>query len=428
MGRSNDIGMSLLFVVACAALGFVACSDGDEEPGDAASRTGGKGGTGTTSGGSAGADAGPGAVYALTTQIFGETEDQSYVLLAPSLDPAEPLAIEDAVIEIPGRALGTGPDSGGVLFVAGDQGPTVTRYELSDSGRLSEEGEVSFLGRGVTAFTEYGGQFQYLSDGKAYYFDGATAQIVVWNPESMKVTDSVSLAELAHEGETLSFTAVPVRDGSALYTFAAWRKGLEVSERVAVVVVDTESDAVTIVEDDRCGYVRDGVLAADGFLYLATEAFGAAAHALNDGNPAPCLLRFDVENERFDPDFHVTLASLFDGDTAGSLIVGPNGSTFLRVLDASAVPEGTTNPRVVASAAAWSWARFSPGDDPVVERLDSSALTGGSVLPFRLGARLVAPVFVGSASTELVELTEDGPDERAALTVPGLVFSAVKLR
>src|SRR5690606_9428010 len=120
---------------------------------------------------------------------------------------------------------------------------------------------------------------------------------------------------------------------------------------------------------------------------------------LNDENPAPCLLRFDLENERFDSEFHVELADPFDGDIAGSLIVGPDGGAFLRVLEPSAVPEGTTNPRVLASAAAWGWAKLVPGDEPTVERLETSTLTGGSVLPFRLGTRLVAPVFEGSAST-----------------------------
>jgi hypothetical protein len=398
---------------------------GGKEPGTGGNEPG----TGGQGGGGAGAPAeDPDAIYALTTQIFGETENQSYVLLTKTLDENTELSLDDAVVEIAGRALGTGPDEGGVLFVASELAPTITRYDLTENGGLSGGSSVSFLGRGVTKFGEYGGQFQYVSEEKAYWFDGPTAQVVVWNPSTMKVTGSVSLASLAHEGEVLSFTAAPVWKGDKLYTFAAWRAGLVVSERVAVVVVDTATDTATIVEDTSCGYVRDGVLASDGKLYLATEAFGSAAHHLNGDNPAPCLLRFDTSDDSFDDTFNVELSSLFGGDTAGTLVVGPDNQAFLRVLDASAVPEGTDNPRVLASAAAWGWAKLTPGDTPMVTKLTSVAPGSGSVLPFKLGQRMFAPLFVDGESTEFLELTEAGPSTDEAITVPGLVFSAVKLK
>jgi len=380
-------------------------------------------------GGAAGAQStGPDAVYALTTQVFGETENQSYVLLSRTLDSQTKLSLDNAVVEIAGRALGTGPEGSGALFVAGELGPTITRYDLNEAGDdLSGGNTVSFLGKGITSFGEYGGQFQYLSQEKAYWFDGPTAQVVVWNPTTMKVTGSVSLTSLAHEGETLSFTAAPVWKGNKLYTFAAWRKGLAITPRLAVIVLDTSKDSAKIVEDTRCGYVRDGVLTGDQ-LYVATEAFGSAAQYLNAANPVPCLLRFDIKTETFDATFKVELSSLFNGASAGSLVVGPGNQAFLRVLDAKAIPEGVTNPRVLASAPVWGWAKFTPGDSPEVELLKDAALGGGSVLPFVLGDRTFAPLFVAGEETRFMDLTADGPSTDDAITIPGLVFSAVKLR
>ncbi len=402
---------------------------GEEATGGGAGSGGNETGSGGQGGGGAGAPASePEAIYALTTQVFGETENQSYVLLTKTLDENTELSLDDAVVEIAGRALGTGPDEGGVLFVAGELAPTITRYDLTEGGGISGGSSVSFLGKGVTKFGEYGGQFQYVSEDKAYWFDGPTSQIVVWNPSTMKVTGSVSLASLAHDGEVLSFTAAPVWKGDKLYTFAAWRAGLVVSERAAVVVVDTATDTATIVEDTRCGYVRDGVLASDGNLYMATEAFGSAAYHLNGDNPTPCMLRFDTSDDSFDETFNVELSSLFEGDTAGTLVVGPDNQAFLRVLDASAVPEGVDNPRVLASAAVWGWAKLTLGDTPSVTTLTSAALGSGSVLPFQLGDRMFAPLFVDGESTEFLELTKNGPSTDEAITVPGLVFSAVKLK
>lgn len=425
---------------ALSALLLPACGDDDSSDstggsGGSSDATGGaagassSGGSGTATGGGAGAGNAEPPVYAFTAQVFGETETVSYVLLSDRIEPDASLSIEDAVLEVPGRALGAGPNEGGVLFVVTDSAPTVSRYTLEEDGTLSSDGSVSFLPRGVTKFGEYGGQFQFVSDTKAYWFDGATAQIVVWDPSTMKVTGSISLEDLAHDGENLSFTAAPVLHGDKLYTFPGWRLSpMETVARAAVVVIDTNTDEATIVEDTRSGYVRDGVLGSDGKLYVATEAFGSAAYHLNTDNPVPRLLRFDPETETFDADFSVDLSSLFDGATAGSLVVGPGNQAFLRVLDAEAAPDAPANARVLASASAWGWATLTLGDDPSAILLEDAELSSGSTVPFTLGTRVFAPVFIGNESTSFVELTKDGPASGEALSIPGLVFSAVKLR
>jgi hypothetical protein len=41
---------------------------------------------------------------------------------------------------------------------------------------------------------------------------------------------------------------------------------------------------------------------------------------------------------------------------------------------------------------------------------------------------MFAPLFVDGESTEFLELTKNGPSTDEAITVPGLVFSAVKLK
>jgi hypothetical protein len=449
-----NLGPTAALVGLCVAIALPACGANDDEEthGPAGGKngatggaraTGGRDATGgsTSSGAPGGADGEPplggaggetGApiaesVYALTAQVFGETENTSYVLLTDTLDESAELSLGDAVVELPGRALGTGPEGAGVLFVASDQAPTVTRYALDDGGGLTEDGMVSFLGKGITKFGEYGGQFQYVAGDKAYWFDGPTAQIVVWDPSAMTVGATISLGELAHEGEVLSFTAAPVRKGSKLYSFAAWRRELEIVSRLAVVIVDTEQDDVQIVEDTRCGYVRDGVLDDDGLLYLATEAFGSAGAYLNPSNPEPCLLRLDTSTASLDPDFRVSLAELSGAPAAGSLVRGPGNQPFLRVIDEAAIPEEVTNPRALASLPVWGWAKLTLGDEPSLEAVDA-ALAGGSVLPFQLGERAFAPVFVAGEETAFVELTAEGPAAAAAAAVPGLVFSAVKLR
>lgn len=415
-----DTTSSTALVLALTLFGSSGCGHDDDHgyPSDRVSSAG---------AGSGGESMGAAAVYALTTQIFGETENTSYVLLTSELDADTELSLDDAVVEVAGRALGTGPEGSGLLFVAGELAPTITRYQLNGDGKLQGGTSVSFLAKGVTQFGEYGGQFQYVADDQAYWFDGPTAQIVVWNPTTMKITGSIALTALAAPDQVLSFTAAPLRQGDKLYQLAAWREGPAIMPRAAVVVVDTKANTARIVEDTRCGYVRDGVLASDGKIYVATEAFGAAAHFLNDANPKPCLLRFDTATDTFDPGFDVELSRLFDGASAGSLVVGPDNQAFLRVLEDADLPDTITNPRVLASAPFWSWYKLTPGDEPTVTSVEAP-LAGGSVLPFKLGDRTFAPIFVDGEETQFLELSKDGPLTAGAISVPGLVFSAVKLK
>lgn len=367
-------------------------------------------------------------LYAVTTQVFGADTTESYVVLTDTLSTEGPLSLDDA-IELPGRALGVGPDGTGRFYVAGDSSATVTRYDLNSEDRLVKGDSISFQGKGLAALGEYGGQFQFVDEHKAYYFDGATGQVIIWDPEDMAVTGAISLNKLVIQGTILTFSASPVWvNDEQLVNFAGWREGAKVPSLAGVVSIDTSTDEATVVTDERCGYVRDGVLADDGYIYVATEAYGASVHRLNDANAAPsCLLRFDPSTNEFDADFHIELSDLFDGATAGSLVVGSNHQAFLKVLDEeTAGIDEDTHPRVLASAATWRWATLVPGDEPQVELLRVPA-DNGSVVVLELGDRRFMALSVGRESTNLVELTDSGPGA-ASTSIPGIVFSAVKLR
>ncbi|TKD11804.1 hypothetical protein [Polyangium fumosum] len=412
---------ALLITLAFPAL--AACSDGD---GDGTGGTGGSGGTGGQGGGGGSAT---GPLYALTTQVFGANggDNTSYILVTDKLGGDATLTLDNGV-EIAGRALGVGPEDGGAVFIVGDAGPIVTRYDLQADGTLRAGTTMSFQGKGIATIGEYHGQFQFVSETKAYFFDGATAQVIVWNPKDMTITGDIKLNELVIADTTLTFTAAPLRLGDDVITFAAYRKGPEVPSRSAVVVVNGKTDQATVVTDDRCGYVRDGIEGPDGKIYLATEAYGSAVHRLNEANAAPpCMLRFDPTTKTFDAAFHVELNTLFGGQTAGSLIRGPGNEAFLRVLDESVFPiMPDTHPRVLASASAWKWATVTLGDTPTAEVLDA-APNNGSVIPLQFGDRSFVSLFQGQDSTKLLELGAKGPGE-IALSTPGLVFSGLKTR
>jgi hypothetical protein len=372
---------------------------------------------------------GTGPVYAITTQVITTDEPHSYVILTDKVDHTEPLSLDQA-IELPGRALGVGIPKSGALFVGGNEARTVTRYNLTSDGRLEKGATVSFDGLGVASIGEYQHQFQFISDTKAYYFDGRTSQAVVWNPSDMSVTGSINLSGIAVEGAILTFSTLPVRLENQVIMPLGWRPatGVGITKQAGVVVIDTRTDTATIVKDSRCGYVRDGVMGPDGMLYLATEVYGAAVRRVAGGEmPAPCLLRFNPRTLEFDPSFHVRLDTLVNGGTAGSLLPGPGGTAWLRVFDESLFQvQAATHPRTLASAPVWKWwqLRLDTLTATPVEKLPA---TTGSTFLFEADDRLLFTEFAsGSTATSLRELTDQSGTVTA--TLPGISFSFLQLR
>lgn len=373
------------------------------------------------------------ALYALAASVYDGNAWITYIAQSPTL--ANHITLDDA-LPLEGRALAVGPDGKGVTYVA--NGTSITRYRLNEEDVLeAEEPSISFSGVGVTSIHEYGGQFVFHSDDKGYFFDGDNSQIVVWNPEEMTVGQPIPLdivpSEL--EGVVITYSAAPVKVDNKVVTFVGLRQSVVPITPTAVVVLDTEDDTAEVVTDDRCGYVRDGVLASDGWVYLATEGYAAAYQRINNGDDiaAPCLLRFNPEDNEFDSEFLVETASLLDGSTAGSLSVAKDGSVYLKVLDETLAPIAEdSNARVIASAPAWKWASLSVGETPSATLLDL-APTSGSVTPFDLGSRRVVltnrQAEVDGATITVSDISEfqSAPTEPVG-TVDGLVFSITKLR
>lgn len=373
------------------------------------------------------------ALYAFGAQVYDGNTWITYVATSSRLDTH--VTLDDAV-PIAGRGLAVGPDGLGVTYVT--NGTTITRYRLNESDVLEpEEPTLSFAGVGVTDIHEYGGQFVFKSPTKSYFFDGDNSQVVVWNPEELTVGQPIPLDIVPEEveGVTITSSAAPIVNGDQVITFVGLRQSVVPTTPAVVVVLDTEEDTAEVVTDDRCGYVRDGVLASDGWAYLATEAYASSYQRINevDEIAEPCLLRFDPEKKEFDSEFRIELKSLFDGDVAGTLVVAKDGTAYLKVLDEALQPiTAESNARVTASAPAWKWASLTVGNSPSGELLDLPP-TSGSVTPFTLGNRRIASTNrqaeVNGNTITVSDLSDlnSAPSEVIG-TVDGLVFSVTKLR
>jgi len=375
-----------------------------------------------------GDDEEPTSLYAVTTQLLAEDPSDSYVLLTTKAEQAGSQSL-DGAIKVPGRALGVGLPKTGSVYVVSDASATVTRYTLTDDDTLEASGTVSFSAQGISSLGEYQANFQFVSETKAYYFDGATAQVVVWNPTAMTVTGAIPLPELAIPDTVLAFSGVVVRREQQVIMPVGWRpvSGVGITRRAAVVSIDTSTDVATIATDERCGYTHDAVLGPDGKVYIATEAYGAAVRrVLGEDAPEPCLLKYDPRTRAFDTTFYRSLEDLVGGGTVGALIPGPEGTAYLRVLDERIAPvvEGT-HPRTIASGTGWQWWALEL-DTFVATRDAKFPSTSGSVFLFETENHTLYTEFGAGASSTTLRALDDGG--RSTLTYQGLSFSLVQLR
>ncbi|RKH33479.1 hypothetical protein [Corallococcus sicarius] len=371
-------------------------------------------------------------LYAFVAQVSADSESQSYVILTDKVDHTEPLSLENAT-EIDGRALGSGISKSGALFVSSSESAVVTRYNVTNDNKLEKAGEVSFASKGLSTIGEYQNQFQFVSDTKAYYFDGRTSQIIIWNPKEMALTNSISLPEMTIAGTVLTFASNPIRVGTKVLMPLGWRpaSGIGITKKAGIIVLDTATDTAVLATDDRCGYVRDGVVGADGQVYLATEAYGAAVKrtAQSDVNvPTPCLLKFDPATAKYDAAFYKELGALTNGGATGSLLQGPAGSGYLRVLDETAYPvQAGTHPRVIASAVAWRWWKLDLANITQATLVDTLPASTGSSFLFQADNRTLFTEFTnGGTHTNFRELSD--LSGKVVATHSGLSFSFLQLR
>ena len=371
-------------------------------------------------------------LYAFVAQVSADSESQSYVILTDKVDHTEPLSLENAT-EIDGRALGSGITRSGALFVSSSESAVVTRYNVTNDNKLEKAGEVSFASKGLSTIGEYQNQFQFVSDTKAYYFDGRTSQIIIWNPKEMALVNSISLPEMTIAGTVLTFASNPIRVGTKVLMPLGWRpaSGIGITKKAGIIVLDTANDTAVLATDDRCGYVRDGVVGADGQVYLATEAYGAAVKrtAQSDVNvPTPCLLKFDPATAKYDAAFYKELGALTNGGATGSLLQGPAGSGYLRVLDETVYPvQAGTHPRVIASAVAWRWWKLDLANVTQATLVDTLPASTGSSFLFQADNRTLFTEFTnGGTNTNFRELSD--LSGKLVATHSGLSFSFLQLR
>lgn len=383
-------------------------------------------------------DAGPvddGPLYAIATTQF--LPDGLLSLVALVEDPGAPGTLEvEQALEIGGAASIYGIDGSQAFVVGSSEAPVLTRYEVTAGRELVLGERLSMANLGVSSAFKREGLVPFLSETKAYWLDDATQQAVVWNPQTMVIEGTFSLAAAAREGYILELGERAVlRDDGLLFVGARHRTDTDGEAGTAIaLVIDTAADElVEVIEDTRCGDTVHIVADAAGTLYFGSGAVGAVLYALQRPAeyPAPCVLRILPGEQRFDPDFHLEIPSLVGDRSAGRLVAGANGSAYVLALheedlDFELGPD--TEIWAPWDATAWRWWRLALDASADAALVDDAPLASaaGHVLHAD-GQDYITNVQTTDGTTTL--LVDDGSESlRAGLQSPGLPYGLLRVR
>jgi hypothetical protein len=440
----------LLASIAIAAV-TVSCSDDDDTPekenGNAA-RSPGQGGEGSGGGNKATAgegngEAAPGVggsaaaagggdggvevpIFAMTTNVWGTEGATGYLFTLPSLAGGEPTL--DNAIEVAGGAWLTGVTGEPYVYVSsGEGGPTITRYEVTETGELKEGPTVSFAGLGITSGIRFG-TAPIVSATKAYMLDVENGLVVTWNPRDMKVGKVIDLGLQKREGIAPTLTAIVAREDQVFVT-AAWESDWKWRGGSRLIAIDPATTKVVASEDDtRCEALSVVSRALDGTIYFGPQAFTAGARAVlgADFGTSSCALRIVPPGTALDQGWEVNLSELAGGKAAGAFMLATDDVGFFRVFYQEEI--GATAETWLDSLAkpAYRWWRWSIGAKEAEE------IPGQDLSLEASQYEVDGKIFFGNPSedwsaTTIVELDAEG-DLSPGVTVQGSPGGIVRVQ
>lgn len=278
-----------------ALVGFAACGDPSGSPADA----------------SVTSDANTPAVL-VAERVFGTAGRSYFVSVQPgvptaAVDRSKAREFSSADIEI----------YNGAVYIRDRDTNLMTRYRISDDLQLVEDGQISFMNKGLAP-----GRFHsaYLSPERAYVLDSNEWRLIEWNPTTMKLAPGADIPITFMQKPALPFGAIgpPARVGNRLVSPVYWAdldNLIMYPGSGAALVLDANNPTTpTFVEDSRVGGAFRVYGAPNGDTFV-TGVVGGDVHMFGKalgGGPLPTsgILRIPAGGATFDPDYLVDIEAI----------------------------------------------------------------------------------------------------------------------
>jgi hypothetical protein len=363
-------------------------------------------------------------VYALTSNVWGTDGAMGYLYTASSLSDGAPDL--DHAIEFPGGAWLSGRDGDPYVYVSSaDGGPTITRWEVLENGKLVEGPTISFESLGLTMGMRFA-TAPILSDTKAYLVDVEEHLIATWNPREMTIGAVIELEVEARDGLPAWIPTVVLRDDK-LFLTVVWEEDWRFGDSSRVIAIDTTTDEVVNTSDDtRCEQLAVGSLASDGTAYYSPYAHAPAARLVlgPEYGTRSCSIRVVPSGAAFDDGWDVDLSALAGGRPAGEFILASDEVGFFRAFYNDEVGVTAENWQDKLGAPSYRWWRWELGADHA-EEVPDQELTVEAAHYTVDGKTYVGNPSSDWSATTIVELDPSG-EFREGITVRGTPGGVVR--
>ncbi|MEN0065207.1 MAG: hypothetical protein AAGA48_23890 [Myxococcota bacterium] len=348
-------------------------------------------------------------------------------------------------IEVPGfLGLLATPDIPNTFFVALADAPEIIRYEIGESGDLSETGRLSYAGLGANEGNFMLNPNYFAEATRAYMVVPSALKVAIWNPESMTIEGEISLDGLTAPDATLTPRLIDaqVDRGRLVIPTGYSREDFTYEPLGRLAVVDVDNETVAYSERDDCGYftlsVRDQ---RDRLYFISHPGQGARFAGDSAGDPGfpPCMVRMESGADGFDPDYYLDMTTLTaDGRPTASVVQATDGNAYVTVHPdgpSAFTPKNWVDLRFSAD---WEVHIFEPGNElETFEKLSGPPATadqifGGLVELESDRGRLVETPYVSLSTADFAETTiydvSDPDNWVAGITLPGYVYTVLRFR
>ncbi|MEM7135760.1 MAG: hypothetical protein AAF500_04230 [Myxococcota bacterium] len=276
------------------------------------------------------------AEYFLLTRVTLPTGRAMYASILPGLDQGE-VDLGEA-LELSGLSRVRAFD--GKLYAFDGESGVATRYTVSNEQGFAidelEDGSaarLSFTSFGISSFSN---AVLFVDETQAFYFDTfSSSRVIEFNPTTMTLTDSFP-TDLIRPGfdQTNIGSRVLTIDGHAVVSLSwtnSTNAGFVPAQAIGIVDLD-DPTSLEIIEDGRCAGTSS-LFIQDGYVYAIGTNFGVLGASFGDpdGQPGPCVLRWEPGSDAFDPDYVFDIRAEAGHELLSGARSGADGVLFTKL-------------------------------------------------------------------------------------------------
>lgn len=309
------------------------------------------------------------------------------------------------------------------FLLAIDNTARVQRYLVNEDSEIVFDKEIDLTPLGIADARNAMRSGKIFSAEKGYIIDSASMQVIVYNPTTLELVGSpISLEDHIEANYPDRWSIFPVIDGDRVVVPITFYENDGTAAPLSkLVIIDTETDQVTVDTSTMCGSVSASAVDEAGNVYFASSASAAIPYELEaPGSFAPCIIRMEAGADGWDENYYVDMTSFSEnGRPAYGIMTGTGNTAYTLIYSNEAEAITPDNAAGAMRSAVWEFHSVELGNEvgsvtkiegtePTTHRLQYSSFTDpdGVVTPWvnRLNTDFTASTVYDTSGEETWEV------------------------